>query len=121
MSARVQTHSPLRCAAHPLPAIDLAAPLRLTRRGRLVLTMTSLLAAAVAFVGLAGPVTADEPGGPPPATASVVVGPGDSLWEIARQAAPGSDTRGVIAEIRRLNDLEGGAIAVGDRLVVPTR
>ncbi len=119
MSATV--HRTAYCAARPQRDIATTDRLRLTRRGRLVLSLASLIGVASAFVGLAAPVIADQPGGPPPATRSVVVGPGDTLWEIARAAAPQADTRDVVAHIRRLNGLASGSVAIGDELDVPTR
>ena len=120
MSATVH-HRTAYCAARPHRGVAPTEQLRLTRRGRLVLSLASLVTVAAAFVGLAAPVIADQPGGPPPATRSVVVGPGDTLWEIARESVPQADTRDVVAQIRRLNGLSSGSIAVGDELEVPTR
>ncbi len=53
-------------------------------------------------------------------TALHVVQPGESLWTIAAGVTPpGEDRRATVAELRRLNDLEGSALAVGQRLLVP--
>ena len=50
----------------------------------------------------------------------VVVQAGETLWGIARDAAPGHDPRGVIAQIRELNDLGTRSIVPGQAIVVPT-
>jgi hypothetical protein len=46
-----------------------------------------------------------------------VVQPGDTLWGIARQVAPGRDPRPVVDEIVEANDLRGG-LQAGQELVV---
>ena len=66
---------------------------------------------------VAGPaVSADTAG---PATQSVTVMPGDSLWTIATTVAPEADVYEVIATIDELNGLEGRAPAPGEELFVP--
>ena len=55
-----------------------------------------------------------------PASSSVVVGAGETLWDIASRVAPSEDPRTVIAEIVELNALEdAGSVRVGQRLEVP--
>jgi LysM repeat protein len=107
---------------HGFPASSVLSvppmPLRLTRRGRLVLLL--LCAAVAALIGIAvpGTVVADEPG-IPVTTKTIVVLPGDTLWDIARRVAPAEDPRATVYEIRRLNGLAGADIRVGEELVVP--
>ncbi|WP_346695972.1 LysM peptidoglycan-binding domain-containing protein [Thermophilibacter mediterraneus] len=50
---------------------------------------------------------------------TVVVGQGDTLWEIAEKSAPGEDARAVVAWIQEANGLEGGLLVPGQELVVP--
>jgi LysM repeat protein len=95
-------------------------PLRLTRRGRLALALLAMVAAVLTGVAIAGPVVADPPG-VQPTTRTVVVSPGDTLWEIARTVAPDRDPRSTVGEIRRLNGTDGADLAVGDVLIVPVR
>ncbi len=57
-----------------------------------------------------------------PATASVVVQPGQTLWSVARQVAPGADVRETVARIKDLNGLSGPSsdvVVPGQQLVVP--
>ena len=54
-----------------------------------------------------------------PATAIVVVQPGESLWGIAQEIAPGSDPREVVTSIRELNSLSDAPVVPGQSLVVP--
>jgi nucleoid-associated protein YgaU len=95
------------------------AALRLTRRGRVVAFVGSLVA-LLALVVAAGQM-ADATASPDSAVpSSVVVQSGETLWGIAREIAPGHDPRLVIAQIRELNDLGTRSIVPGQTLVVPS-
>lgn len=94
-----------------------AGSLRLTRRGRLAVTLTvALLLAVVAVVGAraAWATTATQP----PATQSVTVLPGQTLWEIAGASTAG-DPRDAVIEIRELNGLPDSQVFAGQVLLVP--
>lgn len=94
---------------------------RLTRRGRIVLGLVVGLVGLTglglvnSFVAQAGPPAADRG----PATAVVVVQPGESLWQIAQQVAPQSDPRTVVTAIRELNQIGVRPIVPGQSLVIP--
>lgn len=97
--------------------------LRMTSRGRrVVLGVVSLPIAAAVFFGVMG---SGEALASRVASASagefstVVVEPGDSLWSIALDVAPGSDPRDVIDEIVRLNALGSSSVDVGQRIAIP--
>lgn len=45
--------------------------------------------------------------------------PGETLWGIAEQVAPGADPRDTIAEIVELNALPGSGVQVGQRIALP--
>ena len=96
------------------------APLRLTRRGRVVVLTFFVLLASLASAVLWTTASRAEnpPSGPAP---TVVVQSDDTLWDIAARTDPGRSPHAVVAEIRRLNGLgdEGIAIHAGDTLVVP--
>jgi LysM repeat protein len=96
-----------------------SSPVRLTRRGRIVLaTFASVLLSVM--VVLSGQITADAgsaSGGP--ALATVVVQPGESLWSIASVVAPTADPRETIALIRDLNGMQGSTVVPGQSVVVP--
>lgn len=105
-----------------------APALRITRRGRLLVTLlvTLLVAGAVAAAGGAvlgsgaGPVAAAPRGAAP--VHEVTVLPGDTLWRIAAGVAgPGSDVRDVIAEIRELNGLATSGVVAGQQILVPAQ
>lgn len=100
------------------PATD--GPVRLTRRGKVVV----MLGAALACLGLlqvTGGVQAVASGiSGGPATASVVAQPGETLWDIAKRVAPEADPRATVATIRELNGLDrNGALLAGQSLTVP--
>jgi len=93
-------------------------PLRLTRRGRVVLLgffiLMSCLASAVLLTTASR--AEDSPAGP---AASVVVQPHDTLWSIAARATPDRDPYAAIAEIQRINDLDGFVVHPGQTLQLP--
>ncbi|WP_313357793.1 LysM peptidoglycan-binding domain-containing protein [Microbacterium sp.] len=96
--------------------------LRLTARGRRLL---AALAAAPVIAGiavslLAGGSAVASGESEPVAFETVTVLPGDTLWSIAAEAAPTSDPRDVIDDIKRLNDLPTGMIQVGTSIAIPT-
>ena len=96
-----------------------ARALHLTRRGR-VLLVAAL--AAVLFGSFALGRTASQAAplsAPGPAVQVATVQPGDSLWAVAQRIAPDNDTRQVVAQIRRLNDLSGSELRVGQQLLLP--
>lgn len=99
-------------------------PLRLTRRGRIVLVVLPLfvatLALLVAWAGFVAPARAGSERLVGPGTAvTVTVQPGDSLWTIAADRVPDQDPRVTISQIRELNDLSGSRVLPGDQILVP--
>ena len=98
------------------PSADsVAAPVRLTRRGVVVLA----LAVATLCVGLVVTAWLSAPNaaaGPPPQPATVVVHDGDTLWSIATRIAPDRDPRAEVADLQRRNHLVGVELAAGQVL-----
>lgn len=103
-----------------------AAPrvrLRLTRRGRAVLT--ALAALPVVIIALVFALN----GGVAAATGEqahvtfhyVTVQSGDSLWSVAERLAPNADPRDVIADLVSLNGLESAVVTPGQQLAIPTQ
>lgn len=106
-------------AVHPVRS---ATRLRLTTRGRRVLTTLAALplAAAVAFAALGGgSAIASGDVVPTASFETVTVMPGDTLWSIAESVAPSIDPRAVISDIQRLNALGHGSLQVGQQLALP--
>ncbi|NIK58137.1 LysM peptidoglycan-binding domain-containing protein [Kribbella shirazensis] len=97
------------------------AALRLTRRGRLLLTAVSVLVFGAAVVVLGLRVTGVlEPGPHFTHTVPVQVTPGQSLWSIAQSTNPGQDPAIVVEKIADLNNLATPAdITPGQTLRIP--
>ena len=94
-----------------------AAPLRLTRRGRVVLVLLpAVLGLSSAFVGMSAPFAQADPSASP---RTIEVRSGDTLWAIAERVAPERDPRDVVAELERVNHLPGAVVLAGSRLEVP--
>ncbi len=96
------------------------APLRLTRRGRLVVVL--VCAVVVLALTAAGSRVASGASSPPagPVHATMIVQPGQTLWTIAQEIGVERDVRDVIHEIEELNGLPSARIRAGQRLIVPT-
>ena len=97
--------------------------LRLTKRGRAVLTFlaaTPLVIAALVFALNGGIANASLEG----SSASfeyVTVGAGETLWQVAEQLAPNADPRDVIAQIEQVNQLDSADVFAGQQLAIPTQ
>ena len=111
-----------RRVGRPGPTVPGPAEVRITRRGRLALTVAVTAGGlAVGIVAQAAPVH----GGPPleavspGPVATVVVQPGDTLWAIAVRADPQADPRPTVARIADLNGLTGATVRPGQRLRLP--
>jgi nucleoid-associated protein YgaU len=127
-----QQAAPHQAAARPaVPAAARRAapgpaPLKLTRRGRLVLTVMAVLLVAAGSVALASAAQALGHSGatPRPGTAGaaftrVEVRPGQSLWTLAETYDPNADTRQVIQEILQLNSMSTDQVQPGQVLWMP--
>jgi hypothetical protein len=92
--------------------------LRLTRRGRaVVLTFFLLLASLASAVLFTTASRADNPpSGPAP---TIVVQPHDTLWSIATRTSTRRDPYAAVAEIQKLNGLDGYVVQPGQTLILP--
>lgn len=115
-------------AAPPIPVARPSLPgagsphLRLTRRGRFVLTAcAAAVLGLLCFAAVSGARTAGRAG--PAASGSslsrIVVQPGQTLWSIALRADPQADPRLVVQRIITVNRLAGDSVTAGQRLLVP--
>jgi hypothetical protein len=96
---------PLRSARQPYEG------LRHLGRWLMVAALIVLASLALARVAL---------GGTAPASVTVVVQPGDSLWSIAASHYPGADTRERVDAIERVNGLGSPVIVAGETLQLPS-
>ncbi|WP_205718356.1 LysM domain-containing protein [Actinomadura sp. WMMA1423] len=99
-------------------------PIRLTRRGRAVLVAFAATVTLILLWLTVGPGafagSREGPAGPTRHAGTVVVEPGETLWEIASSADPGGDPRVVVQRIIDLNGLGGDpTVHPGQELRVP--
>jgi LysM domain len=93
-------------------------PARLTRRGRLAVTLL-LVAMSTGVLGLVQPQAFALGRGDGPATQRITVRPGETLWAIADRVAPGADPRSTIARLESMNHLRSSTVPAGSVLLVP--
>ncbi|WP_402467928.1 LysM peptidoglycan-binding domain-containing protein [Isoptericola aurantiacus] len=94
------------------------AGLRLTRRGRLVVAVLTVLVALTLGGWGVGAVAGD--GGEPLEVRLHTVVPGETLWRHASQVAgPGQDVREVVAQIKEINGMRSSDLRVGQVIVLP--
>jgi LysM domain len=103
-----------RATARPV-----AGPVRLTRRGRLALTLLFLLALTVLLTVFGAASAATGEAGVPVPTRTVVVHEGDTLWAIAADVAAPGEVREMVHRIEEINALPGSGVAIGQQLAVP--
>ncbi len=111
----------------PVTSRPVPAPVRLTRRGRIVvgvlITMVAAATTALIWLAVAGQADAAShvrTGGPAGhSMLRVVVRPGQTLWGIAAKADPYADPRAVIQEIVDDNALAGTSVQAGQVIWVP--
>jgi hypothetical protein len=97
--------------------------LRITRRGRIVLTLLVVIPLAIG-AAVTGFGALGASAGTHSSTATfqhVTVEPGESLWQVAKSVAPTADPRDVIADILSLNNLSSGDVQPGQRLAIPSK
>jgi hypothetical protein len=103
--------------------------IRLTRRGRVVLTVLVAMILVWGFwlTAKRGAGASSGPGDRPGAAGrgsglgSVKVGRHDTLWGIASRHRPGADPRTTVQRIIDLNGLSGVIVQPGQELRLPTR
>ena len=105
------------------PGSNARTHLRLTRRGRVVLTSLAAIPLVI------GALVFTLNGGGAAASGDrahvqfqyVTVETGQSLWSIAEKVAPSADARDVIADIVSLNQLDSAVVSPGQRLAIPAQ
>ena len=99
------------------------SPIKLTRRGRLVLsTLSFATMLAISLVSLFGIATSSANASNETTnstTTQIVVAPGETLWTIAARVNPEIDPRAVIDQIMDLNVINGSNVYAGQVLLVP--
>jgi hypothetical protein len=91
---------------------------RLTRRGRVVVTLVMMI--GLVFAGFTlGRGASQAAGHGHQARHTVTVEAGDTLWSLAARVAPHADPRDVVDEITAFNHLSSVVVQPGERLLVP--
>jgi Tfp pilus assembly protein FimV len=96
------------------------SPIRLTRRGRLIVVLSVM--ALMVFAGIVsghGSSQAAGRGSLAATSRTLTVQPGETLWSVAARIAPHSDPRLVVADIESRNHLLGDQVLAGQQLRVP--
>ncbi|MBU4336384.1 MAG: LysM peptidoglycan-binding domain-containing protein [Actinobacteria bacterium] len=97
-------------------------PLRLTRRGRLVLLALCAVVLVIASVLVSGLTASAGAPASAPVVERHVVASGETLWEIASSISrPGQDVRDVILEVVQLNELPDSGLVAGQTIVLPVQ
>jgi hypothetical protein len=97
--------------------------LRLTRRGRVVLTALAALPILI-IVALAVLNGGQASAGNTQSHAhfeTVTIEPGETLWQLAQEQAPNADPRDFIQDVVDLNALEGSSLQAGERIAIPAQ
>ena len=97
------------------------APMRLTRRGRILVgTLVALpIIVGAYFIGMGSSSAGADSVQSTVSFETVTVMPGDTLWSIAQSVAPNADAQAVIAAIEELNQLETLTVQPGQKLAIP--
>ena len=96
--------------------------LRMTARGRaaLLTVLAVPLAAGIAF-GVLNGGAADATRDATAPLEFVTVDPGETLWGVAVEIAPGEDPRDVIADLMSFNQLSSADVPAGLHLAIPPK
>lgn len=119
MSTMTLSPTTLSCTYARPAARGAQGPVRLTRRGRLVVFTLALLVVLGLGTLLGARSVASEHAGTPEPTRVVMVGSGDTLWQIAADLADDGQVRAMIDRIEELNALDSAMVSAGQRLRVP--
>jgi LysM repeat protein len=95
------------------------APVRLTRRGRVVVVIAALTLLLLSAFFLGSVAVGSETSGHAEPTEIVMVGTGDTLWGIASGINTDGDVRSTMRKIESLNALDSVALSAGQKLRVP--
>src|ERR1700759_3434101 len=94
-------------------------PVRLTRRGRVLLVLAFLATALGLMVTFGGWATATLTGGTPDPVQVVEVQPGQTLYDIAGQVAKPGHVREMVYKIEEMTSLPSATISEGQKLAIP--
>src|SRR3712207_2369999 len=90
-----------------------ATGVRLTRRGRLVVTLFLTVLLLAVFLAAGGASVATRESGDPTPIRTIEVQSGQTLWGIASEIAEPGEIRDMVYTIERLNSLPDAALSEG--------
>lgn len=106
--------------AHTIRPQAARTQMRLTRRGRVVVFVATLLVVLAAAVLLGtSSVASNEPGRLDHPTRAVEVGAGDTLWDLAADVAGEGEVRQMVHTIKQINALDSSVLEIGQTVYVP--
>jgi hypothetical protein len=116
----LRTMSPRLRLVGPFEGVCAPTSIRLTRRGRLVMTLVVAVAVAALAVVLATSVDAAAPqiDGPHINYATVVLA-GQTLSEVAAAQLPGLPINDAVARIQLVNGMNTSQVSAGQLLLIP--
>lgn len=122
-SSTLTAHTPTSAGLSTSTPTVRASHLRLTRRGRLVLTtLVALpLVAATGAFALTGGVAVASNSSSSTTFEYVQVASGQSLWQLAESIAPGADPRDVVSDLLHFNQLGSADVHPGQQLALPAK
>jgi len=92
------------------------APIRLTRRGRIVIW---LVLATIAVVVVALLASASQAAAPVGSARAVTVHPGDTMWSIATRGLPGVAPPVAAEQVRAFNHLATNEVYASEQILLP--
>lgn len=99
-------------------AVIQSRPARLTRKGRLAITLSASFFVVASFIiATSGAEASNTPNSA--SVIEVVVSPGDTLWSIAKAVKPNQDPRETIYDIKAMNLISGSQVFPGQIIKVP--
>lgn len=102
-------------SARPAPV----GPVRLTRRGRGLMTLVFLGIALGLMIAFGGWATATLTGGTPEPVRVVEVQSGQTLYDVAGEVAEPGHVREMVYRIQELNSLGSSTLTEGQKLAIP--
>ncbi len=109
----------LRASRRPVGTVPPHGQIRLTRRGRIVLFVAALIIVLGAAVLLGAGSVATSTDVPARTTTTMIVGEGDTLWDVASTVAGSGNVSEMVGKIQQMNGLDDGMLRVGQRIRVP--
>jgi hypothetical protein len=118
----IRGETDMSMSVHTRPSVP---PVRLTRRGRMVVICVAAVVLLVGFWVGAGRGARATSGGDGQGSAivreSVIVGQHDTLWGIAVRSRPGVDPRVTVQRMIDLNALPSAVVNPGQKVYLPSR